>query len=171
MGKRYTPYDKPAIQKALHEYIKRRIDYKQRGISTEKITFAISRKRKSLKLLEEKEMKVRKLADQIEEFINFNLWQSSARTENIAILAKGLFCKYGIEHGLKGLSLGWFLGTPHSFRASQIRLNFQRSFEKNPKHKQVWLNFKSWIKLQNNVKDTEEIPLLNTGLPDRDKSE
>lgn len=177
MGMRYTAFDKNRVQITIKEYEKRRKAYKERGLTgarIEKISQAIHRKRKSLKLIEEKQKEVEKLAKLVKEFTTFDLWKSTSSIRPLAILAKGLFCKYGLENGLGPTSLAWYIGAQNGTRANALRKSFQHSFAINAQNLTKWREFKAWIKQQQDEttdKDTTKIPLQNTRLSNRGKGQ
>lgn len=145
MGKRYTMFNKAKVQQILWTYEDRRRSYRSRGMNTAKISTRIHNKRKTLRKLEEKEESIRNLAFKVKEFTGVELWKSSSNMNKDVLFAKGLFSKWGIEHNIKGNSLGWYLGTRMNFIPARHRRRLNKELQIDVKILQKWTKFKDFM--------------------------
>lgn len=60
-------------------------------------------------------------------------------------LAKKLFYKYGMEHGIGGNFLSDYTKAKNSYTASRLRTQFNRSFYNNPENKKMYHKFLNFI--------------------------
>lgn len=65
-------------------------------------------------------------------------------------LAKSIYYKFGLENGIEGTILCGKIGS-HEKQPSIYRTRFTKSFQTNPKNKEIWLQFKDFYRDRQNV--------------------
>lgn len=149
-NRHYTLRDKHCIQVKLSTYLKRRDENKLRKAKVEYLTKRIYSFRRSLKRLKIEEEEVKVLASKVEDFTGIRIWKNSGRSvDKKTHVARGIFCKYGIDNGIKGANIAWYLNYNNSETAYIRRTDFQKSFDKNTDNLRRYKNFKTYI--QNDI--------------------
>lgn len=98
------------------------------------------------KTIKDRKNAVIALANHVAYFTGYNVKNSPSCRREIANIARGIFCKWGLENGIKGVMLEEYMGYTKHSRAGETRLNFIKSFSKNNNNKEMWLRFKTYYK-------------------------
>lgn len=91
-----------------------------------------------------KDSKIKELDEKIKEFVGVSV--TRIRGKKKIQQAKWLFYRWGLESGIKGKALSLYTGEARQDIPSRRRLYFIRSFSKKPENKQLWENFKLFMK-------------------------
>lgn len=65
-------------------------------------------------------------------------------------IAKALYYKYGLENGIENSQLRSYIGKGYYKEAARYRTMLTKSFATNTKNKEIWLNFKRFMKNHTN---------------------
>jgi hypothetical protein len=114
-------------------------------MKAKKLKYGIEHINRKLNRIEKKERLVKQLAEVVEEFTGWNVTRKEV-CDNRGKLARNLFYKYGMEHGLLGCYLGTYCGLKGSRTAPRGRMRFTRSFKKHPENLEMWKRFSNFIK-------------------------
>lgn len=151
---RGTYSTKNGYQKALFIYLKRKEDYKLKYGATSvkykslacKLNSKIDTYRKAIRIIERRHIKIISIADEVTNFIGKSPLKSAENKDPLIMIAKFLFIRYAIESGIQGSYLTSYLGYKRSKTPCMLRMEFIRSFDTNPKNKEMWHRFKDFIK-------------------------
>lgn len=123
-----------------------------------RLTIKINNWRKMERIIEERRIKVIALANHIAYFSGFSIKGSAMSRLPIANTMRGIFCKWGIENGIRGIILAEYIGYNNRYWASKTRLTFTRSFTKNKQNKELWERFKLYYQdqLEKNIEENLE---------------
>jgi len=124
---------KNSYQQHIAEYTKRSNRHKQ---AMRNIGYKIKLWKEQVKRIEKKEAEMRKIYSIVKEF------SGSVEPKTIG---RKIFFKYCIENRINGAYVAMFLKTFPTTPARE-RLRFTRSFKVNKSNKEVWNNFKQFIK-------------------------
>lgn len=138
------------LSQHIWTYQKRRGEYKLKyGESSEtykklskNTTLAIYNMTRKIKRLDIVAKRVKELRDKVTEFMGV----VPIGQEKGVQLAKQFYYRYGLESGITGNYLRLYIGDRNFRKPSQLRLKLIRSFQKKPENKQMWMNFKEFMK-------------------------
>jgi hypothetical protein len=124
-------------------------DYARRSI---RIKARIDHCRRMIGKITVREAKIRKMAWKICEFMDISLLRGAQPLRNSVasrtpklIRARMLLYKYGIENGITGAHLSYWVGSKRSSTAPRGRRTFTRSFMIKPENKALWNHFKLYL--------------------------
>lgn len=143
------------LQKKLHVYLERREHYKNTLGTTSKQYINTKRSidsfRQQLKSHQTKEEIIKFTDSAVHEFIGYKPSTIiNPHNNKEKALAKNIFYKYCIEHGVSGYTISRYMGLKTEIAPTRCRLNFTRSFKTCPSNLEMWRRFKSFIKDYNN---------------------
>lgn len=83
----------------------------------------------------------------MQEFIGVSIKEASpsSRVRSL-LLARNLFYKYCMEHGIRGRDVARYCGFAETDRASKQRMNFTRSFATCPENREMWHRFQAFMR-------------------------
>lgn len=85
------------------------------------------------------------IANAIACFTGFNVKNSIDNKTHDYHISRCLFIKYGMENGITGVLLAEYIGTTNKSYASDVRLSFTRSFEKNNDNRDLYKRFVTYM--------------------------
>lgn len=94
------------------------------------------------KRIENRRIAIIALGNHVAYFTGFNVKGSAKNISRRASLAKGIFCKWGMENKIQGVLLDEYIGYKQKSWSSTIRLKFTRTLTKNRHNKEMWERFK-----------------------------
>lgn len=144
---------KNEYQKSIWKYHLRRESYKAKYGKTSETYLKLSRSiqlkldtwKKAIKRIEIRDNLIKEIDDNITEFIGKSPYKSIHSTDQLTIVAKNIFFKYGIENGISGVYLADYAGLKYRIDASRYRLQFTRSFKTNKYNLEMWHRFKDYL--------------------------
>lgn len=122
----------------------------------------ISKWREMERFIETRKNKIIALANHVSYFTGINvkdiLKTKNSYKENRSWVARGIFCKWGMENKISGVLLSEYIGG-RADSASDIRMRFTRSFVKHKTNKEMWVRFKLYYKdqINNSEKNLETV--------------
>lgn len=148
---------KNRYQQCIHMYLKRREEYKNKYGKTSKrylqLSKGIQRKldiwRGAIRRIEKRDVRIKSIDDRVLEFIGKSAYNSVGTKDELVILARNLFIRYGIENGIQGVFLADYVNLKFRQDASRYRLQFIRSFPKNRNNKEIWYRFQEFMNRDN----------------------
>lgn len=146
MAKKWRVQDKNRLQQIITTYTKRRIINKQRGIPTKYLSTRLYDYRRSLKTIENHELKVRLMSERVEEFTGIQIRNSVNNRKRKAGIARCLFCKILLESGVPQCYITWWVNYSQRGIPNRTRRKFQKSFLTNKKNLETWNRFKQFVK-------------------------
>lgn len=152
----YKAKERNKLKMRIFEYNKRRTAMKNKkpkrtdilSVKTherrlENYATKIATWRRTIRRLDRRSNAIIALANHIAYFTAYNVKGSGSKKGSMGIeQAKGLFCKWGMENGIPGISLSEYMGHKDNEMASRIRMRFTKSFQKKPENKELWDRFK-----------------------------
>lgn len=131
----------------LHVYKKRRLT----ALDKTRINSRIKTCKKAIKRIEDRESKVKRLDALVMEFfdvVSMRGSNSAGRvSDDLFLLARKVFYKYGMENGIKGSQLERYTGAS-SWTAGRSRMQFTRSFTNNKNNYEKWKQFAEYQKMK-----------------------
>lgn len=143
-------------QKKIHEYTIRREKCRQKYsylhpsyISLDgQIRYLRQRKRK---LISYREV-LKFVYNSIEEFIGFPPSPGNHGSNKEKNIARNIFYKYCMEHGIAGSEVSAYIGLKDRDTAARRRRKFTRSFSTNEYNKEIWDRFLLFIRDKEKIK-------------------
>jgi len=147
MIRKWDSRNKNSLQQRIANYTKRRIEGKQKGKKTGKLSVKIYDLKRSLCNLEQNEAKVKEIAALVEEFTGLDVKGQHSNRKHSYVLAKNLFYKIGVETGKTITTyLIAYTGDKNWRIPARQRMRFTKSFVKNKKNLETWNRFKQFMK-------------------------
>lgn len=149
----YKAADRSKLYKMIWEYEKRREELRKKyGAWNKKLPKGYKEKvkrindslenwRKGIRDIDSRNNKIIALGNEVAYFTGFNVKGSASK--RCGDLAKGIFCKWGMENKIPGVLLAEYMGNDAPMVASRQRMRFTRSFKSNQKNKDLWVRFKT----------------------------
>lgn len=145
---------KNKYQQSIFTYLERREIYKAKygknSIKYLKLSRNINKRltvyRAAIKRIEKRDWVIYNLDKCVIEFIGRSAYKSVNAKEDITILARNLFIKYGMEHNICGIYLAEYVGLKYKQDGSRDRLKFTRTFSSNKHNKEMWHRFQDYMK-------------------------
>jgi len=110
------------------------------------ITKKICSWRREIKRIEVKMNALKKNDDLIKSFMDISVRDIKVWQNEEGKIARNIFYKYSIEHGISSPYISEYIGLKNNSRASIQRLNFTRSFKKHKANKEIYKRFLQFIK-------------------------
>ena len=85
------------------------------------------------------------LGNQVAIFSGYNVKEAIGSKLPEMKRIRGLFFKFGLEHGMVGKLMGEYVGTKNPNTPSRIRSEFTQSFKKTPENKELYYRFKEFV--------------------------
>jgi len=96
---------------------------------------------KAVKRAQNLNNRIAELAEDIKEFMGEDVKRTKDPKTKEGKAAKGIFIKYGMQNGIKGLFLGNYIGLKGNWSASRYRIRFTKSFSKNNYNREMYYRF------------------------------
>ena len=130
----------------IWEYKKRRdVLIKKYGYRTGKtrvITDKIRTWQRQIRIIDKRNKKISLLIKSINDYFDVDITERYGDSKKI--LARRVYFKYGMEHGIMGKFLSESIGFP-SRAACRSRKQYSKTFKTNPSNKEAYHKFKDYI--------------------------
>lgn len=103
----------------------------------------ITRYKKAIKRIDERNIKIEALDAKIKSFMGFSVKGSASNKAKSMNIPRMIFYKWGLENGIGGKYLSQYVEAKDLTTASRGRLRFTRSFTQGSFNKEMWMRFKS----------------------------
>jgi hypothetical protein len=128
------------LEKKLKETTQSFIDRRRR------MSVKIKVWKRAIRRIEQREKKVRDLAQHVREFTGVGVRHSFPSVGRKVVEARGLFYKYGLESGLRAKDLAAYTGCKGVGTPSRCRRTFTRNMVNSPKLRDLWERFNIYMK-------------------------
>ena len=152
---------KNRYQQKIHTYEERRQRLREKygytpgrvipgyGEAVRNLTNKISRWKRAIKRIEERQAKLELIAGRTELFYEGITLKNSAHSHKPEVcMARKLFYKYALEHGCRSRDAAVYVGGKQPQWPATKRLQFTRSFKTQPENRELWHRFLKHMKEQ-----------------------